>query len=29
VQDGDDADRVEDVFKRDGGDRVSTGTINR
>jgi len=29
VLDGDDADRVEDVFKRDGGDRVSTGTINR
>src|SRR5687767_14827506 len=29
VPDGDDADRVEDLFKRDGADRVSTGTINR
>ena len=29
VPDGDDADRVEDVFKHDGGDRVSTGTLNR
>ena len=29
VPDGDDADRVEDVLKRDGGDRVSMGTVNR
>ena len=29
VPDGDDADRVEDVFKRGGGDRVSTGTVRR
>jgi hypothetical protein len=29
VPDGDDADRVEDVFKRHGGDRVDTGTVNR
>ena len=27
--DGDLDDRVEDVFKRDGGDRVSTGTMRR
>ena len=27
--DGDMDDRVEDVFKRDGGDRVSTGTVRR
>jgi hypothetical protein len=27
--DGDLDDRVEDVFKRDGGDRVSTGTVRR
>jgi hypothetical protein len=27
--DGDIDDRVEDVLKRDGGDRVSTGTVNR
>ena len=29
VPDGDDAGRVEDVFKRGGGDRVSTGTARR
>jgi Heat induced stress protein YflT len=29
VPDGDDADRLEDIFKRDGGDRVSTGTVRR
>jgi len=29
VPDGDDAGRVEDIFKRDGGDRVSTGTTKR
>jgi hypothetical protein len=29
VPDGDDAGRVEDILKRDGGDRVSTGTVNR
>src|SRR4051812_34005350 len=29
VPDGDDAGRVEDMFKRDGGDRVSTGDVDR
>jgi len=29
VPDGDDAGRVEDIFKRVGADRVSTGTVNR
>ena len=29
LRDGEDEDRVEDTFKRDGADRVSTGTINR
>jgi Heat induced stress protein YflT domain len=27
VPDADDADRIEDIVKRDGGDRVSTGTV--
>jgi hypothetical protein len=29
LPDNDDAGRVEDAFKRDGGDRVSTGTAHR
>src|SRR5262245_34627625 len=29
VPDNGDAGRVEDIFKRDGGDRVSTGTVKR
>jgi len=29
MQDNDEYGRVEDIFKRDGGDRVSTGTVNR
>src|SRR4051812_32616954 len=29
MQDNDEYGRVEDIFKRDGGDRVSTGTVKR
>ena len=29
VPDNEDSGRVEDIFKRDGGDRVSTGTVKR
>src|SRR4051794_28496720 len=29
LPDSADDDRVEDIFKRDGGDRVSTGTVHR
>jgi hypothetical protein len=29
VPNGEDAGRVEDLFRRIGGDRVSTGTVNR